>query len=97
MRRVAFVFALAIAAACGVDLKDTPGRACDDNHPCRAGRTCVAGQCFDDSMVDGGEGGGGGGGGGTGGGGMGGGGGGGGSDVDAGQLLWAQWTQGFTG
>lgn len=93
-RRLAWIFALAIAVACGVDLPDTPGRACDDDHPCRAGRECINGRCFSvDELDAGGTGGGSGGGGGTGGGG----GGGGGSTADAGSVLWSQWDQGFTG
>jgi hypothetical protein len=96
MRRLAWVSALAVAVACGVDLPDTPGRSCDDDHPCRNGRTCVAGRCFDDTSLDDGGGGGAGGGGGGNGGGVGGGGGGG-SSVDAGRVLWVQGVHGFTG
>jgi hypothetical protein len=96
MRRLAWVSALAVAVACGVDLPDTPGRACDDDHPCRAGRTCVLGRCFDNTDLDGGGGGAGGGGGGAGGG-SGGGVGGSGGNADAGQILWSQKVHGFTG
>jgi hypothetical protein len=100
MRRAALVLALAIALACGVDLVDTPGRACDDDHPCRAGRECIAGRCFSTDELDGGGTGGGAGGAGGGGGGSGGGvggSGGGGAFVDAGSVLWSQWNEGFTG
>jgi hypothetical protein len=97
MRRLAWISALAIAVACGVDLPDTPGRACDDDHPCREGRACVLGRCFSVEELDaGGTGGGTGGGGGSGG--TGGGvGGGGGATFDAGRVLWSQSNQGFTG
>lgn len=41
--------------ACGVDLHDVPGRACDETHPCRKGRTCVDGRCWapeEDAGID---------------------------------------------
>jgi hypothetical protein len=47
-------------SACGVDLVDRPGRACDDPHPCRSGRACVAGACVDLTSPDAGGGAGGG-------------------------------------
>lgn len=91
MRRAALF--LAFLPACGVTLDDVPGRACDDAHPCRAGRSCLAGACWaPDELPDGGRGAGGGGGGGTGGGSTGGGAGGG-----LGQPVWLQRYDGFTG
>ncbi len=70
-------------AACGVDLVDRPGRACDDTHPCRAGRACVALTCVDLTAPDASSTGGGGGasGGGTG--------------ADAGTIDWDQRRDGF--
>ncbi len=46
MRRL-LVALLAALAGCQVDLDDTAGKACDDEHPCRAGRFCVDGRCLD--------------------------------------------------
>lgn len=43
---VRLLFAAALASACSVNLDDVPGRACDDAHPCREGRTCLDGFCF---------------------------------------------------
>lgn len=40
------VFAV-VLSGCAVELNDVPGRACDDDHPCRAPRACVAGVCRD--------------------------------------------------
>lgn len=55
-RRPAFRLALtAVAAAlvaCGVNLNDVPGRACDDTHPCREGRACLDGFCFAPDELD---------------------------------------------
>ncbi len=33
---------------CGVSLDDAPGRACDEDRPCRAGRRCEGGRCLDE-------------------------------------------------
>jgi len=96
---------------CGVDLPNLPGRACDETHPCRAPRECLAGFCAD---VEAGDGGGGDGGGGSAGGGVGGGaaggsaaGGGTGGGTGGGSAgggggsgtppLWRQSVHGFTG
>lgn len=93
-----FWWVVAVAlVACGVDLPDTPGRGCDEDHPCREGRSCVLGRCFSLEELDGGGSGGGAGGGAGGGGGGAGGSGGGGASPDAGQVLWAQAAHGFTG
>lgn len=75
-----------VAAACGVDLPDEAGRACDETHACRAPRTCVDFVCVELAGDGGGTGGSGGTGGGAAGGGsgVGGGGGGGGSAGGAG-------------
>jgi hypothetical protein len=86
---------LAMASwSCGVELRDTPGRSCDDSHPCRAPRTCVMGACKDPASSGGGDGG-------TGGGGNMGGGAGGGTGFDAGVSdagvpRWQQKLHGFT-
>ncbi|MBL8912742.1 MAG: hypothetical protein JNM17_18755, partial [Archangium sp.] len=83
-------------SACGIELRDTPGRACDDTHPCRAPRSCVLGVCEDPPAMTGGGGAMGGGGGVSGGGG---GGGGTGFDAgmsDAGMPRWQQKLHGFT-
>lgn len=65
-RALLLFFAVAALTTCGVDLPDLPGRACDDSHPCRAPRECVAGFCFEVEASDGGTGGGSAAGGGTG-------------------------------
>jgi hypothetical protein len=91
---------LLLLVGCSVELDDVPGRACDEEHPCRAPRACLAGQCWAPEELDAGaQGGGAGGGGGssTGGGTALGGGGGGGSGVDAGAPRWQQRLHGFTG
>lgn len=44
--------AVCAVGACGVDLKDVPGRACDEAHPCQAPRACLAGFCFAPSELD---------------------------------------------
>ncbi len=89
--------------ACGVDLPDIPGRACDDTHPCRSPRECIAGFCTDPGG-GGGEGGGTGTGGGSTGGGTGGGSTGGGKGSGGGSgggmatpPLWKQGVHGFSG
>ena len=91
MRRFAVPLLVAAALGCGIDLPDLPGRACDQDHPCRSGRDCVAGRCFAPGELDGGAGGPGGGGGGGGSGG----GTGGGAPADAGRVLWSQSREGF--
>ncbi|GMU62672.1 MAG: hypothetical protein AMXMBFR34_44350 [Myxococcaceae bacterium] len=59
MRRLPVAFALLVlwgaGASCGVDLHDLPGRACDDAHPCGAGRTCVDSHCHAPDELDGGD------------------------------------------
>ena len=37
---------LLLVTGCSVELDDVPGRACDDEHPCRAPRACVQGACW---------------------------------------------------
>jgi hypothetical protein len=74
-RAVCLAFAAAALAACGVDLPDFAGRACDEFHHCKSPRLCVNGTCLDPTGEGGGAGGGGDGGGAVGGGGEGGGGG----------------------
>lgn len=43
--RLALVLLLTAFFGCTVRLEDPAGRACDDAHPCRAGRVCFEGQC----------------------------------------------------
>lgn len=84
---------LLLVTSCSVELDDVPGRACDDEHPCRAPRACVQGACWaPDELTDGGAGGGSGGGGGGFGGGAGGG-----AGSDGGLPRWQQRLHGFTG
>ncbi|MFT3709834.1 MAG: hypothetical protein QM817_19565 [Archangium sp.] len=94
LRPLCFSVLLGALCACGVELRDTPGRSCDDDHPCRAPRSCVLGTCRDPVSTGGGDGG-------TTGGGAGGGSGGGtGFDAgvsDAGVPRWQQKVHGFTG
>lgn len=45
---------LLLLAGCAVDLRDVPGRACDDAHLCREPRTCIDGVCVA-PVSDGGE------------------------------------------
>ncbi len=77
-QRLLIVSSLAALCACGIDLPDEDGRACDDFHGCREPRTCVMGVCIE-LASGGGAGGATGTGGGTGGGSAGVGGGGGGA------------------
>ncbi|MFZ5441517.1 MAG: hypothetical protein ACOZQL_16035 [Myxococcota bacterium] len=39
--------ALLALAGCVIGLDDVPGRACDEQHPCRLPRTCVANACVE--------------------------------------------------
>ncbi len=48
-RLIALLVAL---GACGVELDDRPGRACDETHPCRTGRACVLSACVDPGSMD---------------------------------------------
>ena len=54
------VVSLVLLAGCAIELDDVAGRACDESHPCRAPRACVAARCVDplvpDSGSDGGAG-----------------------------------------
>ncbi|MEW5740179.1 MAG: hypothetical protein AB1938_14705 [Myxococcota bacterium] len=56
MRHPSVAFALVslcgAVASCGVDLQDVPGRACDDTHPCREGRSCIDSRCFAPDELD---------------------------------------------
>lgn len=103
MLRGVFAFLAALALArCGVELTDSPGRACDEFHSCRADRQCIAGLCVDRDAGGsaGGAGGGTAGGGGGGGGGTAGGVGGGGLGGGGGSVvlpLWRQSLHGFSG
>lgn len=38
---------LLLLTGCAVELRDVPGRACDEAHPCRAPRACVDERCVD--------------------------------------------------
>jgi hypothetical protein len=84
------MLSVVLLTGCAVELDDRAGRACDDEHPCRAPRACVEGLCVEPGPTD--AGGGAGGGGGASGGGSGGGGG----VVDAGTPRWQQRLHGFT-
>lgn len=97
MLRRCLAASLVLLASCAVDLDDLEGRACDEQHPCRAPRSCVALRCVDAAPEP--DGGAGGGGGAAVGGGAGGGSGGGGGVVsppDAGGARWQQRLHGFT-
>ncbi|MBK7862330.1 MAG: hypothetical protein IPJ65_27725 [Archangiaceae bacterium] len=106
--RYALTIATLICTACTLDLPDEPGRACDDLHPCEAGRDCIDGVCLDEGAAGGSANAGGSAGGATaggsataGGGNAGGGSAGGatagGSAGDAGSIFWQQRVDGFTG
>jgi uncharacterized protein (TIGR03382 family) len=45
MKEIAAIACGGLLAACSVNLSDPAGRACDDTHPCAAGRQCVGGLC----------------------------------------------------
>jgi len=43
---------LALFAGCSIELDDVPGRACDDQHACRAPRACIRGACLTPAEAD---------------------------------------------
>ena len=55
MIRQCSAVSLVLLVGCAIELDDIAGRACDDAHPCRAPRACVAARCVDPMLPDGGS------------------------------------------
>ena len=52
MIRWCSVVSLVLLAGCAIELDDVAGRACDDAHPCRSPRACVAARCVEPGLPD---------------------------------------------